>query len=162
MHRKIKQIVQIRDYKADFTESTLYVPWREGQIGWVLEDVARPVNVKFDGVTCVPEGCYTVGTRYSPKFKRDMLELYNTVDYRQKDSQGNMIKDSRFIERDGKRFDYVYQHGGNKVKNTLGCLLTNEHTDHKGSMWGSLEAEIFAAVKADMDAGYHYQWIITS
>jgi Family of unknown function (DUF5675) len=79
---------------------------------FLLEDAIR--KFKIHGETCIPEGEYTIGfntegqmnKKYKsayPKIHRGMIEIKGIPDY-----------------------SFVYAHIGNKIKDTLGCVLTGE------------------------------------
>ena len=77
-----------------------------------LEDTNRDLNKngQFDnnekkvyGETCIPYGKYKVILSYSPKFKRELPEILEVPDF-----QGIRI------------------HRGNKISDTLGCVLCGE------------------------------------
>lgn len=77
-----------------------------------LEDVNRDKNRngKFDlgekkvyGETCIPYGTYKVILSYSPKFKRILPEVLDVQD-----------------------FTGIRIHRGNKIEDTLGCILCGE------------------------------------
>jgi len=70
-----------------------------------IEDARR--TTKIPGETCIPEGTYPLGTRWSPKFSprynHDMIWVQNV---------------------DG--FSYILIHTGNTVSDTEGCLLIGD------------------------------------
>jgi len=142
-----KYIIQKRKYYKDYTESELSVPEITLDI-WVLEDVGRPVGVKIDGETCIPEGTYQVSITHSTRFKKDMMLLSNQAD-------GTVTKD-------GVSFAGVRPHGGNKTADTHGCPLCNFHTKHNGEQYGRASDAIFEKVKQWIADGEFVYWVITS
>lgn len=94
----------------NYTEGELYV--NGVYFCKTLEDTNRDLNKngQFDnnekkvyGETCVPYGKYKVILSYSPKFKRELPEILEVPDF-----QGIRI------------------HRGNKISDTLGCVLCGE------------------------------------
>ena len=142
-------IIQIRSYKQDHTESELIVPWVGGRFCYILEDVARPTNVKIPGETCIPEGIYQVGYSMSTRFGKEMLTLTDEIGGYQ-------------ITKSGVNFKGVRVHGGNDVDDTHGCPLANYTNTHDGTMYGRASDDLLAIIKTNMAKGIVYQWIITS
>ena len=94
----------------NYTEGELYV--NGVYFCKTLEDTSRDLNKngQFDnnekkvyGETCIPYGKYKVILSYSPKFKRELPEILEVPDF-----QGIRI------------------HRGNKISDTLGCILCGE------------------------------------
>ena len=94
----------------NYTEGDLYV--NGTYFCKTLEDTNRDLNKngKFDndekkvyGETCIPYGKYKVILSYSPKFKRELPEILEVPNF-----QGIRI------------------HRGNKISDTLGCVLCGE------------------------------------
>ena len=94
----------------NYTEGELYV--NGVYYCKTLEDTNRDLNKngQFDnnekkvyGETCIPYGKYKVILSYSPKFKRELPEILEVPDF-----QGIRI------------------HRGNKISDTLGCILCGE------------------------------------
>lgn len=93
-----------------YTEGELYV---DGQyLCKTLEDTNRDLNKNgiFDGTekkvygeTCIPYGTYAMAISYSPKFKRVLPEVLNV-----------------------EGFTGIRIHRGNKISDTLGCILPGE------------------------------------
>ena len=92
------------------TEGELYV--NNVYFCKTLEDANRDLNKngQFDnsekkvyGETCIPYGKYKIILSYSPKFKRELPEILEVPDF-----QGIRI------------------HRGNKISDTLGCVLCGE------------------------------------
>lgn len=86
---------------------------------FILEDVRRPGAPKIPGKTCIPEGRYRVQRTFSPKFGRMMPLLWNV-----KTSDGRLL-----VQGDGKTFEGIRIHWGNKAPDTDGCLLTGRQRD---------------------------------
>ena len=94
----------------NYTEGELYV--NGVYFCTTLEDTNRDLNKngQFDnnekkvyGETCIPYGKYKVILSYSPKFKRELPEILEVPNF-----QGIRI------------------HRGNKISDTLGCILCGE------------------------------------
>ena len=94
----------------NYTEGELYV--NGVYFCKTLEDTNRDLNKngQFDnnekkvyGETCIPYGKYKVILSYSPKFKRELPEILEVPNF-----QGIRI------------------HRGNKISDTLGCVLCGE------------------------------------
>lgn len=94
----------------NYTEGELYV--NGVYFCKTLEDTNRDLNKngQFDnsekkvyGETCIPYGKYKVILSYSPKFKRELPEILEVPDF-----QGIRV------------------HRGNKISDTLGCVLCGE------------------------------------
>lgn len=138
-------ITTLRRYEDRHTDGVVYVDGEK--LGVSLEDIGRPHGVKHPGETCIPEGTYKVAISHSPKYQRDMLILYNR-------------DDDHSIERHGVRFTGIRMHGGNRTEHTAGCPIMAEHTDRKGSVWGSLETVLFDLVRQAIDAGEEVLWVM--
>ena len=94
----------------NYTEGELYV--NGVYFCKTLEDTNRDLNKngQFDnsekkvyGETCIPYGKYKIILSYSPKFKRELPEILEVPNF-----QGIRI------------------HRGNKISDTLGCVLCGE------------------------------------
>lgn len=70
-----------------------------------IEDARR--TTKIPGETCIPEGTYPLGTRWSPKFSprynHEMIWVQDVPDYK-----------------------YILIHTGNTVDDTEGCLIIGD------------------------------------
>lgn len=72
---------------------------------YTLED--EPRIVKLRGETCIPEGVYNVGLRYSPRFTpRYGHEMLHVLDV--------------------PNFEYILFHPGNRERDTDGCILVGD------------------------------------
>jgi hypothetical protein len=92
----MKLIQQRIDGTAVDTLGLLYV---DGKFfGFTLEDERREVKVK--GETRIPAGTYELGVRYSPKLKREAIQI-----------------------KDVPNFEWVMFHAGNTEADTEGCVL---------------------------------------
>lgn len=139
-------ITTLRTYKKDHTDGIVYV--NGDQFGYSLEDAGRPSGVKIAEETAIPEGAYKVLITHSPAFKRQMIVVFN-------------IENDHSIERKGVKFTGIRVHGGNNIEHTAGCLMVAQHTDNKGKIWGSLEAELTSLVQDALDAGQEVYWVIS-
>ena len=90
----------------------------------ILEDTDRglrqgyPVDVirkmKIHGQTAIPTGTYTVRFTWSPRFKREMLQIMDVPGY-----------------------EGVRIHAGNTSRDTEGCLLPGDWDGHSARVTGS-------------------------
>lgn len=143
-----KTYIQVRDYLTECTASDLFTP--EGdKIGCALEDVARPVNVKIPGQTCIPEGIYNVNITHSDKYQKLMIQLYNRTE-------------DLAVIKNGVKFEGIRVHGGNDVDDSEGCPLVAKKFDGKSIVWGSLSRKITEQVENYIAAGHSVKWVITS
>lgn len=142
----INFLIQIRDYRKDYTQSDLYVDGE--RFCYILEDVGRPHGVKVYAETCIPEGVYDVVVSHSPRFQKDMILLYNAA--------GQMVK------RFGVEFAGVRVHGGNDVDDSEGCPLAAYQTGENGKVWDRASDDLCNKVKQWIDKGEKVKWIITS
>ncbi len=69
---------------------------------FTIEDAAR--TTKIPGVTCIPDGLYRLGTRWSPRFS------------------GTYGHEMIWV-RDVPGFEFILIHTGNTVHDTEGCLI---------------------------------------
>lgn len=84
---------------------------------FILEDVYRPPGEdKVQGQTAIPLGRYRVQRTKSPRFGIVMPLLWNV-----RLSDGRLL-----VENDGKRFEGIRMHWGNKAIHTDGCLITGK------------------------------------
>jgi hypothetical protein len=92
------------------TIGELFIEGNQNRFCYTLEDIVRPSGVKVRNWTAIPEGDYCIGIRYSPKFKRDCLVIYNQPD-------------GESINLNGTTWKFVMIHGGNDHMDTEGCPL---------------------------------------
>jgi hypothetical protein len=102
------KIKQIRKYRATRTTSRLFVDGVE--VGECVEDIGRPTGIKIPAETCIPEGVYTAKITYSPKFKRNMIQLYTNPA-------------TLACEHGGISFTGIRVHAGSTTAHTEGCPL---------------------------------------
>lgn len=125
-------ILVLRD---SFTlKSTVGKIYFNGQyFGYCLEDVSRGENVKIPGETCIPEGTYKVKSSMSRRFKRVMPMIYNQSNGYELIAKGISFKGLRY-------------HGGNRSKDTHGCILIAKNKIDNDTIQGSLEKELTALI----------------
>lgn len=139
-------INSFRSYKKDATISKLFVDNKK--IGSVLEDIGRPVGVKIQDDTCIPEGSYYVRVTDSPTFKRPMIILFN-------------VPEDHSIQRDGVKFTGIRVHGGNNTDHTSGCLIVAKHTNNIDRVTESIESELKEVILAALAKGEEVMWVIS-
>ncbi len=101
--------------------------------GYCLEDVSRGENIKIPGETCIPEGTYKVKSSMSRRFKRVIPMIYNQPNGYELISKGISFKGLRY-------------HGGNRSKDTHGCILIAKNKIDNDTIQGSLEKELTALI----------------
>lgn len=101
---------------------------------YTLEDTARAEGVKVAGKTCIPKGLYKGRITYSPKYKREMVLIYNE-------------EKTRRINKEGVIFDGVRMHGGNTHKDTEGCVLVAFNRINEETIQGTAEKELTKRIK---------------
>jgi len=139
---------QVRKYSKEYTQSDLFIPEINERFCYVLEDKQQPYGVKVNAETCIPEAIYNVTITFSNRFKKDMIQLYNTQDLA--------------VEKNGIRFVGVRVHGGNDVDDSEGCPLVGYHVDGKGNIWKSASDDILKIIRGYMDKGIQVKWVIVS
>ena len=112
-----------------------------------LEDVVRNAGKKIYGKTAIPDMEYYVDVTYSPKYKRDMIILYN--------AENHTVTDG-MVSWSGIRV-----HGGNKPEDTEGCVLVayNRYDDF---IYKRADRELVKIVKRWIKQGYKIFWRITN
>jgi len=118
-------LLLIRDtYTLQSTIGKLY--FNGEYFGYTLEDVSRGDNIKLPGETSIPEGTYKVKSSISSRFKRMMPMIFNQPNGYELISKGISFKGLRL-------------HGGNRSKDTHGCVLIAENKVNNDTIQGSLE-----------------------
>lgn len=119
---KIEVKRDVRNEK--FTLGKMYI---DGEFFcYTLEDPVRQAGVKIYGDTAIPALSYEVVMSFSEKFRKPLPLLLDVPG-----------------------FSGVRIHGGNTVKDTLGCILIAKNRDSiRGIIWGSLSADLTTRVKA--------------
>lgn len=106
--------LQRTDKFDDRTLGKLFQP--NGMImGEILEDRIRSDGEYIYGETAIPAGKYRMIISFSNRFKKRMIQLINV-------RGGNIQFGKRPIDQCGVRI-----HGGNDIKDTLGCPLLGKH-----------------------------------
>lgn len=129
-------MVQIEVIRDSFTHSSstgkMYVDGK--YFGFTLEDTSRGENVKINRDTAIPTGIYVVALSESFRFKRLMPMVYT-------ESNGYELKNK------GISFKGIRIHGGNKSKDTEGCILVAKNKINDDCIQGSLEKELTEYIK---------------
>lgn len=124
----------LRTYLANKTSGEI---WVNGELfGPSLEDPGRPVNVKIDSQTCIPEGAYKVTITQSTRFNKRMIQLFNRPDLS--------------VENDGIRFTGIRVHNGSTVEHTAGCPLVPGYE------------KLQEQVQEVLDAGEEVLWVVSN
>ena len=106
---------------------TIYTEYSTGGVlllndkffSYTLEDRVRPLGEKVYGETAIPAGEYKLIVNWSERFGRMMPLLLDVPD-----------------------FTGIRMHGGNRPKDTLGCILVAENRVNKWLVWKSKEKEL--------------------
>lgn len=119
---KIEVKRDVRNEK--FTLGKMYI---DGEFFcYTLEDPVRPAGVKVYGDTAIPALSYEVVMSFSEKFRKPLPLLLDVPG-----------------------FSGVRIHGGNSVKDTLGCVLVANNRDTgRGVIWGSASDELKKRIAA--------------
>jgi hypothetical protein len=129
-------MIDIRIIRDKFTLSSctgkMYV---DGvYFGETLEDCSRGENVKIAGETSIPTGIYKMKLSMSARFKRLMPMIYTEPNEFELINKGISFKGIRI-------------HGGNRAKDSHGCILIAKNRINDDLIQGSLEAELTALIK---------------
>jgi hypothetical protein len=117
-NKDILSLVLIRDTHT--TKATLGKLYINGEFFcYTLEDVVRGYGIKIKNETAIDTGYYHVKVTYSLRFKRRMAELFNV-----------------------RLFSGIRMHGGNKAKNTSGCILVAFNKIDDNTIQGTAEKEL--------------------
>jgi hypothetical protein len=88
---------------------------------FILEDEARPPDVKIKGFTCIPAGDYKLRITESFRFNKPLPIIYNVETYQT--PSGN----KPFVVSSGRHiWEGIRIHPGNSDADTEGCLLPGE------------------------------------
>lgn len=87
----------------------------------ILEDEARPTDVKIPGFTCIPAGDYFIRITKSARFKKPLPLIYNVEAYQTPTGKKPYVVSSGRHIWEGIRI-----HPGNTEADTEGCLLPGE------------------------------------
>lgn len=103
--------------------------------GHTLEDRLRPYGEKVFGETCIPAGQYPVLLAESPNFGKLLPRIQN-VPY----------------------FTGVLFHGGNRPRDTLGCILIARHVKAADWIFGSLSKKLVQVLEKSGGSGQVTIW----
>ena len=149
MNDKIVYIDHYRDLLGETT--TLGKLYLDGEYFCeTLEDKVRPYGEKIYGETAIPENHkgYNVGVTNSDKFGW-VVFIYTDV------QDGLFLLKHRGIE-----FSMIYAHGGNKSKDSYGCVLIALNRIDDNTIQGSQKTQLFTRVKQYLDLGFTVIWRI--
>lgn len=112
----IGELFFIDDYLTQYNAETnqVFAP----RFCYILEDVARPSDVKIPKETCIPPGDYSVRCTMSPRFKRVLPLIYNVAF---EDIDG--VKNWNIIRHGKHIWTGVRIHKGNVDADTDACQL---------------------------------------
>ena len=116
-------------FLADRTIGEMFVDGKH--FCYTLEDPVRGDGIKIQDETAIPAGVYYCAVTYSPRFKRDMVEVQNVP-----------------------MFTGIRCHGGNTPEDSSGCILCafNLVGDKiQGTAEKDLTAKVRAARESDED-----------
>lgn len=99
-----------------------------------LEDTVRGENIKIPGETAIPAGTYQVEISKSSRFKRDMPMIY---------SESNRYE----LKANGISFKGIRIHGGNRAKDSHGCILVAKNKIDNDTIQGSMEKTLTDKLK---------------
>ena len=138
----------IRTYQPTATLGRVFV---DGEyFCYSLEDLSRPVGVKFNGETCLSEGVYKMGVTLSPRFGKDLIQLYTEPDHT--------------IDKGGITFTGVRLHGGNDINDSEGCPLLGAKTNNLDKVWecSSVNSRLIQLVQYSENHGDECFYVISS
>jgi len=142
---KTHEFLLLRDtYTSQTTIGKIHAP--NGYFSESLEDTVRATGVKVINHTAIPAGRYRLKVTRSPRFKRDMVLIYNQKDYS--------------LKANGIRFTGLRVHGGNDHGDTSGCILSAKNRLSKTKIQGTREKAFTAKVKALSKTGDCYITIV--
>jgi len=72
-----KVLVDRFDFKDDYTLSNTYIKHEDGKVDYVGVSIERGWKDNQNMISCVPAGTYPLKLEYSPRFKKDLWELYD-------------------------------------------------------------------------------------
>ncbi len=86
---------------------------------YILEDEARPTDVKIPGSTCIPAGDYQIRKTMSSRFRKILPLIYNVEAYQVAGGAKKpwVVTSGRHI------YEGIRIHAGNTIENTEGCQL---------------------------------------
>jgi len=116
------------------THGVLIAP--DGPFCRLLEDEKRVPGVKVYGKTCIPDGRYEIVVEYSPKFKKDMVEIKGVPGFAE-----------------------TKYHAGLTVDDSLGCPLLRPLTPT--SLQGPKLTDAWTKLVKSWGKGPHYVQITT-
>jgi hypothetical protein len=61
----------------DYTLSNTYIKHADGKVDYVGVSIERGWKDNQNSISCVPEGTYPLKLEYSPRFRKDLWELYD-------------------------------------------------------------------------------------
>lgn len=117
------------------------------RFSYTLEDTVRADGIKVYKETAIKGGTektpewYNLSIHHSSKFGRNVIMLSNTT-------KVHVIKHGNVV------FEYIYVHGGNKHKDSLGCILTAKNRNlAQDTIQGTMEKAFFTRVEKMLKKG---------
>lgn len=138
-------------YTAQTTIGKIYI--NECYFSFSLEDTVRAFGIKVKHETAIPGGTeakpqkYKVKITYSPRFKRETVQLYT--------DEKTLILKAQGIE-----FSGIRCHGGNRHKNTSGCPLMCKNRVDNNTIQETMEKEFTEAVRELLNTCDVEYWVI--
>lgn len=139
---EVKEFKLVRDtYRNLTTVGKLYLP--DGRVFETLEDCVRASGIKDKGNTAIPDTealqPYKLGISFSQRFQRDMPIIHT----------GDGIS----LSAQGIQFKGIRMHGGNTDADTEGCILVAKQRVSDTRIYGTMEKEVTALLKAYQSEG---------
>jgi len=127
MSKDIISLLVIRDiFTVKSTIGRLYINGKS--FCYTLEDAVRAFGIKIQNETAIPAGCYDISITPSNRFKRDMPLLNNVP-----------------------MFTGIRIHGGNRAKDSAGCILVAYNKIDNDTIQGTAEKDLTEFLKRQKD-----------
>ncbi len=117
------------EHGPNYTKGELY--YLDDLVCYILEDPVRAKGIKVPKFTAIAAGNYTTELSWSPKFKRNLPLIYNSINSRW----------GKHIYYQGVLFVGVRFHAGNDPDDSAGCPLVGSGFNRRGKLYQAREAE---------------------